>query len=308
MNASEQNDEATVGSEDMVRAKEEPQEQMYNESSAQEQVKNGGAKSESKGDGRQPRFWTAVEHKKFLEAVRLYGYGNARQIAAYVQTRNITQVRTHAQKYILKLSRMGSGSSASSKMPDPNMQMSGGPGMHMNMPNMPNMSHGGLSSMQGGLGSLPQHKRLLESQKMYEQSRLSQEEEDQSLSFLGERIEAGADARFHGGGGGRIEPPTGPRRHQHDSAYLPASLLNPYAAMQQMGQGQVPKAMIHAGMVAHGMHGRSQAMSRYTGDGTVTGGGGAGVSSGVSSSGSLHSNSNANAWMQNLDMYGTQSS
>jgi len=54
------------------------------------------------------------------------------------------------------------------------MQMSGGPGMHMNMPNMPNMSHGGLSSMQGGLGSLLQHKRLLESQKMYEQSRLSQ--------------------------------------------------------------------------------------------------------------------------------------
>jgi hypothetical protein len=41
---------------------------------------------------RQPRFWTAEEHKKFLEAVRLYGYGNARQIAAYVQTRNITQV------------------------------------------------------------------------------------------------------------------------------------------------------------------------------------------------------------------------
>ena len=68
-----------------------------------------GSNGESaKGDGRQPRFWTAEEHKKFLEAVRLYGYGNARQIAAYVQTRNITQVRTHAQKYILKLSRMGS--------------------------------------------------------------------------------------------------------------------------------------------------------------------------------------------------------
>ena len=55
-----------------------------------------------------PRFLTAEEHIRFLEAVRLYGYGNARQIAAYVQTRNITQVRTHAQKYILKLSRMGS--------------------------------------------------------------------------------------------------------------------------------------------------------------------------------------------------------
>jgi len=54
------------------------------------------------------------------------------------------------------------------------MHMSGGPGMRMNMPNMPNMSHGGLGSMQGGLGSLPQHKRLLDSQKMYEQSRLSQ--------------------------------------------------------------------------------------------------------------------------------------
>jgi SHAQKYF class myb-like DNA-binding protein len=65
-------------------------------------------KSTEKSEGGQPRFWTAEEHIRFLEAVRLYGYGNARQIAAYVQTRNITQVRTHAQKYILKLSRMGS--------------------------------------------------------------------------------------------------------------------------------------------------------------------------------------------------------
>ena len=73
--------------------------------------KEGGArdKGSEKGEsGGQPRFWTADEHKRFLEAVRLYGYGNARHIAAYVQTRNITQVRTHAQKYILKLSRMGS--------------------------------------------------------------------------------------------------------------------------------------------------------------------------------------------------------
>jgi len=45
------------------------------------------------GGGGQPRFWTVEEHKRFLEAVRLYGYGNARQIAAYVKTRSITQVR-----------------------------------------------------------------------------------------------------------------------------------------------------------------------------------------------------------------------
>eukprot|EP00960_Hanusia_phi_P067703 766683-Hanusia_phi.AAC.3 len=100
-----------------------------------------------KKDG-QPRFWTADEHKRFLEAVRMYGYGNARQIAAYVQTRNITQVRTHAQKYILKLSRMGS----SALKPQNDMKPK-------------SMDRKGYQTP----------------------TNLTQEEEDQSLAFLGEK-------------------------------------------------------------------------------------------------------------------------
>lgn len=79
--------------------------------------KSGKFKGTSAGkEGQaQPRFWTKEEHARFLEAVRLYGYGNAREIAAYVQTRSITQVRTHAQKYILKLSKIGSQQSKDDK-------------------------------------------------------------------------------------------------------------------------------------------------------------------------------------------------
>mmetsp|Transcript_38902 Transcript_38902/g.122564 ORF Transcript_38902/g.122564 Transcript_38902/m.122564 type:complete len:526 (-) Transcript_38902:1434-3011(-) len=104
---------------------------------------------DSKKDG-QPRFWTADEHRRFLEAVRMYGYGNARQIAAYVQTRNITQVRTHAQKYILKLSRMGS----SALKPQNDLKPR-------------NMERRGYQTP----------------------TNLTQEEEDQSLAFLGEKDE-----------------------------------------------------------------------------------------------------------------------
>ena len=102
---------------------------------------------DSKKDG-QPRFWTAEEHKRFLEAVRMYGYGNARQIAAYVQTRNITQVRTHAQKYILKLSRMGS----SALKPQSDLKP-----------------------------------KSMEKRGYQTTTNLTQEEEDQSLAFLGEK-------------------------------------------------------------------------------------------------------------------------
>ncbi|EKX54502.1 hypothetical protein GUITHDRAFT_63596 [Guillardia theta CCMP2712] len=49
------------------------------------------------------RFWTEQEHERFLEAMKIFGYGNAQDIASYVGTRSVTQVRTHAQKYFMKL-------------------------------------------------------------------------------------------------------------------------------------------------------------------------------------------------------------
>eukprot|EP00283_Hemiselmis_rufescens_P016094 CAMPEP_0173437206 /NCGR_PEP_ID=MMETSP1357-20121228/17901_1 /TAXON_ID=77926 /ORGANISM="Hemiselmis rufescens, Strain PCC563" /LENGTH=380 /DNA_ID=CAMNT_0014402369 /DNA_START=277 /DNA_END=1416 /DNA_ORIENTATION=+ len=53
----------------------------------------------------QSRYWTAEEHQRFVDAIGLYGPKDVRKIANFVGTRNATQVRTHAQKYFLKISR-----------------------------------------------------------------------------------------------------------------------------------------------------------------------------------------------------------
>lgn len=53
----------------------------------------------------QSRYWTPEEHKLFLEALRQYGHKDLRSISAYVGTRNMTQVRTHSQKYFMRLMR-----------------------------------------------------------------------------------------------------------------------------------------------------------------------------------------------------------
>jgi len=53
----------------------------------------------------QPRYWTQEEHQRFLEALEKFGTRNVRAISEYVGTRNATQVRTHAQKYFLRLTR-----------------------------------------------------------------------------------------------------------------------------------------------------------------------------------------------------------
>eukprot|EP00186_Timspurckia_oligopyrenoides_P003977 CAMPEP_0182450368 /NCGR_PEP_ID=MMETSP1172-20130603/40815_1 /TAXON_ID=708627 /ORGANISM="Timspurckia oligopyrenoides, Strain CCMP3278" /LENGTH=848 /DNA_ID=CAMNT_0024647953 /DNA_START=220 /DNA_END=2766 /DNA_ORIENTATION=- len=51
------------------------------------------------------RYWTGEEHERFLEGLNLYGHKDIKNIAKHVGTRNPTQVRTHAQKYYLRLSR-----------------------------------------------------------------------------------------------------------------------------------------------------------------------------------------------------------
>lgn len=53
----------------------------------------------------QSRYWTPDEHKLFLEALNKYGHKDLRSIAAFVGTRNMTQVRTHSQKYFMRLMR-----------------------------------------------------------------------------------------------------------------------------------------------------------------------------------------------------------
>jgi len=53
----------------------------------------------------QSRYWTAEEHQRYLEAIKKYGDRDVKSIASYVGTRNATQVRTHGQKYNLRLER-----------------------------------------------------------------------------------------------------------------------------------------------------------------------------------------------------------
>lgn len=60
----------------------------------------------------QSRYWTPDEHKRFLEALQEFGAKDVRSIANYVGSRNATQVRTHAQKYFLRLARGKSNQSA----------------------------------------------------------------------------------------------------------------------------------------------------------------------------------------------------
>lgn len=51
------------------------------------------------------RYWTEMEHNQFLYAGRLFGAKNYVAISQYVGTRTPKQVRTHAQKYQMKLER-----------------------------------------------------------------------------------------------------------------------------------------------------------------------------------------------------------
>mmetsp|Transcript_5836 Transcript_5836/g.11530 ORF Transcript_5836/g.11530 Transcript_5836/m.11530 type:complete len:341 (+) Transcript_5836:151-1173(+) len=51
------------------------------------------------------RYWTTEEHEKFLYASRKFGPKNYAAISQYVGTRNPKQVRTHAQKYEMRLAR-----------------------------------------------------------------------------------------------------------------------------------------------------------------------------------------------------------
>lgn len=53
----------------------------------------------------QSRYWTPEEHQRFLEALQKYGHKDVKSISLHVATRNATQVRTHAQKYFLRLER-----------------------------------------------------------------------------------------------------------------------------------------------------------------------------------------------------------
>lgn len=49
--------------------------------------------------------WSQEEHASFLVAIKLFPLGPWRKVAAYIGTRSIRQVQTHAQKYHEKVVR-----------------------------------------------------------------------------------------------------------------------------------------------------------------------------------------------------------
>lgn len=51
-----------------------------------------------------PGRWTAEEHILFLKGMSLYGK-SWKKISEIVKTRSVVQIRTHAQKYLIKLEK-----------------------------------------------------------------------------------------------------------------------------------------------------------------------------------------------------------
>ncbi|CAN8077288.1 unnamed protein product [Agarophyton chilense] len=71
------------------------------------EMKSGGKKVRSSKNNipGESRYWTASEHKLFIEAVWKYGPKNLKAISAHVGTRNMIQCRTHEQKCFMRLMR-----------------------------------------------------------------------------------------------------------------------------------------------------------------------------------------------------------
>ncbi|XP_021888061.1 protein REVEILLE 1-like [Carica papaya] len=65
---------------------------------------------------KQRERWTDEEHKKFIEALKLYGRA-WRRIEEHVGTKTAVQIRSHAQKFFSKVVRETSGSNTSSVEP-----------------------------------------------------------------------------------------------------------------------------------------------------------------------------------------------
>mmetsp|Transcript_12876 Transcript_12876/g.34689 ORF Transcript_12876/g.34689 Transcript_12876/m.34689 type:complete len:350 (+) Transcript_12876:190-1239(+) len=83
----------------------------------------------------QSRYWKPDEHARFLEAIDKFGPRDVRAISKYVCSRSPTQVRTHAQKYFLRLAKEASGSAKS------------GPGGVTNIEIIRNVSDGDLTKL-----------------------------------------------------------------------------------------------------------------------------------------------------------------
>eukprot|EP01103_Thecamoeba_quadrilineata_P010196 TRINITY_DN2128_c0_g1_i1.p1 TRINITY_DN2128_c0_g1~~TRINITY_DN2128_c0_g1_i1.p1 ORF type:complete len:264 (-),score=48.98 TRINITY_DN2128_c0_g1_i1:80-832(-) len=57
---------------------------------------------------KQRENWTESEHDRFVQAIKLFGR-DWKKIEAFVQTKTVIQIRSHAQKYFMKVQKNNSG-------------------------------------------------------------------------------------------------------------------------------------------------------------------------------------------------------
>jgi len=74
--------------------------------------------SENGTKSAQGRYWSPEEHQRFLEGLNRYGPKDVKSISQHVGTRNATQVRTHAQKYFLRLEKEKNGEANTDASPE----------------------------------------------------------------------------------------------------------------------------------------------------------------------------------------------
>ncbi|KAA8499557.1 Protein LHY [Porphyridium purpureum] len=72
-------------------------------------LENGRLNLDSIDQDALPRFWLAEEHERFEEVFRQEGPNDWARIAEHVGTRTVQQVRTHAQKHMVRLRREALG-------------------------------------------------------------------------------------------------------------------------------------------------------------------------------------------------------
>eukprot|EP00624_Nannochloropsis_granulata_P003764 evm.model.NODE_28955_length_6798_cov_16.444248.2 len=70
-------------------------------------------------DGSSTGRWTTEEHTLFEDGLRKYGK-QWKRIAEEIPTRTVVQIRTHAQKYFLKLAKIEPATSTSIALKPPN--------------------------------------------------------------------------------------------------------------------------------------------------------------------------------------------
>eukprot|EP00743_Colponemidia_sp_Colp-15_P006192 GILK01006659.1.p1 GENE.GILK01006659.1~~GILK01006659.1.p1 ORF type:complete len:265 (-),score=28.19 GILK01006659.1:198-992(-) len=72
----------------------------------------GDLGSPSPSNAKDIKFWTADEHSRFIEGIQKFGVRDLKRISEYVGTRTPSQVRSHLQKYLLKLNKQREQQSA----------------------------------------------------------------------------------------------------------------------------------------------------------------------------------------------------